>query len=427
MGDHDKEASAEHVATQETEHQEMAPVATQQACEFLVAATAVLRYLGTLPPPIGGDIVLPLPQTPDEELHILFARENQTNAKQKGYFTCFSLQDDSRGAYQPTSRDNSTIRIRRDLKGELHISIKDNKNLGLRGTTVIPAGGTATSLTTTPTEWMYLSHGSVIHFCPQAPPPTPNPGLLQDYDAFKYSLQIFPPPGPFPSKEPEQSESRTVKVVFPDSWIGALMGPAGDNLRELRHRYKCTITVSARGHLHPNATDFLGRTVIFCALQQQLANLFDDLFQHIVEKFGSPYLAQFMIIIPSTLAGRILGLEGRRIRSWRQDYDLKLELRDSVEVSERLLVAAGTVSALTSFTAAFLDTVGGDWRYAVGVDYVGASGTKRRHEPGPASRGNSQAKGKHRQIKQAARAVPSAWEGRRLHTSVDAHRRKGPE
>ena len=422
-GDHGEEARKVHVATQDAEREEMVPVPTQQDCESLNATTAVLRYLGTLPQPTGGDIVLPLPQTPDEEFLILFARENPAIAIQKGYYTCFSLQDDSRGTYQPTSRDNSTIRIRRDLKGELHISIRDNKNLGLRGTKIIPAIGNLSSLSMRPTEWTDLSNGSVIHFCPQAPPPTPNPGPLQDYDAFKYSLQISPTPDPSPLEE--TMKSSTLKVVFPDSWIGALMGPAGDNLREFRHRYRCTIKVSARGQLHPNATDLLGRTVMFCARQQLLANLFDDLFQHIVDKFGSDYLAQFMIIIPRALAGRILGLAGSRIHSWRQDYDLQLELRDSVEVSERLLVAAGTVSALTSFTSAFLVTIGGDWRYDVGVDYIGASGTKRRHDPGPASGGIRQAKVKRRQIKQAARAVPSAWQGRHLHISSDAHRRKG--
>jgi len=167
--------------------------------------------------------------------------------------------------YQQTSRDKSTVCIRRDLKGELHISIRDNKNLGLRGTKITPVAGNPTSLS--PAEWIgerhsLLSTGTASHS---------KPGTAS-------SLQISPVPDSFPSEETEKSS--TLEVVFPDSWIG---GPAGANPREIRHRYRRTITVSARGNLHPNAIDLLLRTVMFCALQQQLANLFDDLFQHIVD------------------------------------------------------------------------------------------------------------------------------------------------
>jgi hypothetical protein len=47
-GDHGEEARVEHVATQETELQEMIPVATQQNGESLDATTAVLRYLACI-------------------------------------------------------------------------------------------------------------------------------------------------------------------------------------------------------------------------------------------------------------------------------------------------------------------------------------------------------------------------------------------
>jgi hypothetical protein len=53
--------------------------------------TAVLRYLGSLPQSIGKDIELPLPQNPDEELLVLFARENISVARQNGYHDCISL------------------------------------------------------------------------------------------------------------------------------------------------------------------------------------------------------------------------------------------------------------------------------------------------------------------------------------------------
>ena len=43
----------------------------------------MLRYLGSLPQSIGKDIELPLPQNPDEELLVLFARENISVARQK--------------------------------------------------------------------------------------------------------------------------------------------------------------------------------------------------------------------------------------------------------------------------------------------------------------------------------------------------------
>ncbi len=187
------------------------------------------------------------------------------------------------------------------------------------------------------------------------------------------------------------------------------MGPNGANLHDFRHNYRCNITVSPRGNLH--ATDIIGRTVIFCAPQRQLVDLFDDLFQHIVNKFVLQYPAQFMVVLPSAQAGHILGIEGSRIRLWQHDYALQLEIRDSAEVSERLLVAAGTISAHTSFTPAFLSVVGCDWSYAVGFGYVTAPGTKRRYAP--ASHGDPLAKRK----RQMAQAAPSAWQGRHLQGS----------
>ena len=65
-----------------------------------------------------------------------------------------------------------------------------------------------------------------------------------------------------------------------------------------------------------------------------------------------------MDILPSALVGRILGIDGRRIRLWCKYYGLQLDLKNSAEVSVRLLVAAGTVSALTSFMPAFLSFCG---------------------------------------------------------------------
>jgi hypothetical protein len=90
---------------------------------------------------------------------------------------------------------------------------------------------------------------------------------------------------------------------------------------------------------------------------------------------------------------------------------LQLEIRDSAELSERLLVAAATISALTSFTPAFLSVVGCDWCYAVGVDYITAPAPKRRFAP--ASHGDPPTKRK----KQITHANLSAWHGRHLQGS----------
>ncbi len=54
-----------------------------------------------------------------------------------------------------------------------------------------------------------------------------------------------------------------------------------------------------------------------------------------------------MVLLSSALVGRILRIDGSRIRLWCTDYGLQLDIKDSAEASERLLVAAGNVSALT--------------------------------------------------------------------------------
>ena len=84
------------------------------------------------------------------------------------------------------------------------------------------------------------------------------------------------------------------------------------------------------------------------------------------------------------VVGRILGIHGSRIRLWCKDYGLQLDINDSGEVSERLLVADGTVSALTSSMPAFLSVVGCNCCYDVGVEYVTAPGTKHPLSEAPA-------------------------------------------
>jgi hypothetical protein len=88
-GDHDEESPAaerlEPVGTQQSEQDDEIPVATQLDDGGLDLPTAVLRYLGSLPQLIGKDIELLLPQNPDEELLVLFARENISVSRQKEY------------------------------------------------------------------------------------------------------------------------------------------------------------------------------------------------------------------------------------------------------------------------------------------------------------------------------------------------------
>ena len=42
--------------------------------------TELLRYMGSLPPPVGKDIIPPLPQKDNEDLLVLFARKNESLA-----------------------------------------------------------------------------------------------------------------------------------------------------------------------------------------------------------------------------------------------------------------------------------------------------------------------------------------------------------
>ena len=77
----------------------------------------LLRYLGTLPPSIRKVIILPLSIKDNVEFLNLLARENEPSAKKRGYFSYFSLQDDSRGQFQPTFWNKSALRIHRDAYG----------------------------------------------------------------------------------------------------------------------------------------------------------------------------------------------------------------------------------------------------------------------------------------------------------------------
>ena len=196
-----------------------------------------------------------------------------------------------------------------------------------------------------------------------------------------------------------------------DSWIGVLMGTEGNTLHYLRRRYCCIITVSTRGQWHPDAIDLQGRTVMFCAPGKLLDELFDELFKQIASKFGSAYISQFMIIIPTNVAGRICGLQGSRFKSWTTRWQLQLDLRSSVVGNERLLVTRGTLSALNSFMFSFLETVDSGWQYETGVDNDGTPPrTKRRLE----NSARAQSAGKRRQLHQVVRVQSHAWRGTRL-------------
>ena len=302
--------------------------------------------------------------------------------------------------------------IHRDSHGDLHFSLRDNKNLGVRGTLTTPLEGEPVYLSLRPNDWYDLSNGSIIHFCPQAPPPTAVPGPNQAYDAFKYSLHLSHIPDPTPM---EPAKTRSLMVIFPDAWIGVLMGTEGNTLHYLRRRYCCIITVSTRGQWHPDVIDLQGRTVMFCAPGKLLDELFDELFKQIASKFGSAYISQFMIIIPTNVAGRICGFQGSRFKSWTTRWQLQLDLRSSVVGNERLLVTRGTSSALNSFMFSFLETVDSCWQYDTGMDYEGNTGdtgidcegtarTKRRLE----NSARAQSAGKRQQPHQAVRVQSHA-------------------
>ena len=112
----------EHVATQENEREDIISEATQQDCECLDATTAVLRYSGTLPPPIGSDVALPLPQTSDhdEEFLILCLREKTNQSQHKKDIlpvSCYKMT-----LVERISRHleiTPQTRIRRDLEGRI--------------------------------------------------------------------------------------------------------------------------------------------------------------------------------------------------------------------------------------------------------------------------------------------------------------------
>ena len=89
-----------------------------------------------------------------------------------------------------------------------------------------------------------------------------------------------------------------------------------------------------------------------------------------------------MLVLPAAVVGRMTGLEGSRIRAWQARCGVHLELRNSIEILERLLVVSGCVSNLASFQAFFLETVQCDWEYATGIDYAlpGGLPVKRRRE-----------------------------------------------
>ena len=131
------------------------------------------------------------------------------------------------------------------------------------------------------------------------------------------------------------------------------MGPAGTTLQEFRQTYHCSIAVSARGQWHPNALEILGRTIEIQAVQSQICGVFKDFFTHVEGKFGPTFSAQFMLVLPAAVVGRMTGLEGSRIRAWQARCGVHLELRNSIEILERLLVVYGCVSNLASFQAFF--------------------------------------------------------------------------
>ena len=157
--DHGKEIAAETdsepVGAQRGDSDHNLQVVTQE--DTSAPLPALLRYLGSLPPSLLTDITLPRPTKDNDVLLILFARENESSAKQQCYFSSISLHDDSRGQFQPTSRDNSALRVRRDANGVFHFSIRDNKNLGNRGTLITPLTGAPTCLTSKPREWHDLT------------------------------------------------------------------------------------------------------------------------------------------------------------------------------------------------------------------------------------------------------------------------------
>ncbi len=78
---------------------------------------------------------------------------------------------------------------------------------------ITPLIGKPTSLSMRPAEWLDLTNGSIIHFCPQAPPPTIDPGLLQKYDAFKYSLDLSLTFNPLPLTD--TGKSSNLNFIFP--------------------------------------------------------------------------------------------------------------------------------------------------------------------------------------------------------------------
>ena len=125
-----------------------------------------------------------------------------------------------------------------------------------------------------------------------------------------------------------------------------------------------------------------------------------------------------MLVLPAAVVGRMTGLEGSRIRAWQARCGVHLELRNSIEILERLLVVSGCVSNLASFQAFFLETVQCDWEYATGIDYAlpGGLPVKRRRET---SIDEKRRKPGRRQMLQHPRGSPHHW---RAHKSSHSGR-----
>ena len=155
------------------------------------------------------------------------------------------------------------------------------------------------------------------------------------------------------SVNPLESPTSTFVLLIPDEYVGCILGRGGSTIRRLQWQTHTTIRVSNADEPFYPGTEFRMVSII-----SNSTAAMDAATQLILMQVAMNYSRHFKsvsVVIPDSMAGRVIGKGGERIGEIRQCCaNAELSDRDG---DERIMTIAGRVEQICKATRMVIDLV----------------------------------------------------------------------
>jgi len=184
-----------------------------------------------------------------------------------------------------------------------------------------------------------------------------------------------------------------LKMLIPDSCVGAVIGKGGANVKDLNQKYKARLNISKPGVLYPTMRDRIA--LISGDSVDEIIGLAKFVVEKVLEEGKSTGGGRgkgdeevIKLIVPNTTAGLVIGKNGQEIKNLNDETRAKVIIRSQRESpvdGERVLVITGDVDARDAALTRLIELVAPDEinvRHNGKMDYAKRDDRDRRDDGG---------------------------------------------